>query len=168
MEMRAVVSAVRSKVGLAAVGAALLATGVGVGAAAVVPAATDPVSDSSTVTTEPAEPTEPAAPTSAAPVVSEPAPTVEAVPKPEPTPVYDETRDAVTPPARQPAPAPAPAPVPAPVQQDASGVGTTGSDGNYTPAPPVQNPGEPAPGPEWNAPPPPAVEQPDLPKANID
>lgn len=31
----------------------------------------------------------------------------------------------------------------APAEQDTSGVGTTGPDGAYTPAPPIQRPGEP-------------------------
>lgn len=100
--MRKLLSVVRTKVGLAAIGGALLLTGVGVGTAAATGAlGTQPASDESTVTTPAATSTSSAAATTPAPTsvvqastatpadtvaaVTTPAQEQEAVPAPETT-----------------------------------------------------------------------------------
>jgi len=112
MDTGKVLAAVRTKVGLVAVGGALLAVGLGVGAGIAVGApGTRPVADTSPVTTPTAPPAE------ATPTVTPPAPTVVSVPEQpvEPTPVYEQTRTAVSTAAQRTAPetVPEPARVPA-------------------------------------------------------
>lgn len=147
---------VRRHTTAAAVGLGLVAAGVGVGAATVASPGASEVADVSQVTetvqtTTPETTSSPPTTTTQAPppgdpVMTEPTGTVQDVTEaPQPAP-----QDTQAPAPEQPVELPEGHRLPdlAP-DQDPEGVGTVGPDGRYTPAPPRQNPGEPAPGPDW-------------------
>lgn len=128
--MRKALQTVRGKAAFAAIGGAVLLTGVGTAAATGV-LGTETAADSSMVTPATATPTP--TPTQS----PEPVMTVEAAPvEQSETAPSTATVEPVTPTEQ-------PAPTPVPADQDTSGIGTTGLDGNYTPAPPQPVPGGP-------------------------
>lgn len=115
--MRNLLGSMKTRTGVVAIGGVLLLTGAGVATAAV--SQSEPAETATTEQAETPAPVEsPAVSPAEVPVPTDPAATVEDVT------------------AETSAPAPAPEP-------SHDGVGTTGPDGNYTPAPPRQGSGEP-------------------------
>lgn len=154
--MGKLLSQARTRLGTAVLAAATITLGGAATAVAVTSPATREVSDESVFSTEPAPTTAAPAETSEAPEPQVVAGTTQAPGSTEGSPPAA-TVDGVT--TTQ---APEPETVDPPAEgQSMDGVGTTGEDGYYTPAPPRINPGEPPVAPP--PPPPPADDEPQMP-----
>lgn len=134
---------VRSRTGAVVISAAVLSGGLGVGAVAMASTGA-PVEVQQPETSTPAAATEATAPEPApepvAATVEQVTPTVVDVPDVAPAPPVDVV---TVPDMNIPAPALQTTAAPAPEPADDPSIGSVGPDGNYTPAPPQQRPGEP-------------------------